>query len=170
VNATGRNLTRSFGIATLLSISFAVACARMPSDESLIERFKQDRSSFERLAALALAEAEDTTFVMIRSSDPSNAKRHADALAIMKRLRINNIFAQKVGVLFEATGFSHMQRGYYKGWEYVPGGQLPDSVRVLSSLDRLDRLPPYERRYRSLGDGWYLYIGSLDTHTRRIPH
>ena len=145
--------------ATLVTTLLAVGCERLPNDQTLINRFQQDRESFDQLAHIALAElaSSDSSFVFI--PDSTTARRHPDALAIIKRLRTGSVYATSGRVEIEAAGLDLFSTSV-KGWAFVSEGATPlDAEKIVPSLDGAD-LQPYDRRYRSVGDGWYLYLQS----------
>lgn len=63
--------------------------------------------------------------------------------------------------MIPAVGFSPVSTAI-KGWEFVSeSGTPPDPKKIVPSLDGIvDDLEPYDTLYRSLGDGWYLYLQS----------
>jgi hypothetical protein len=147
--------------AALVTALLATGCENLPKDQTLIVRLQQDRESFDQLAHIALAElaSSDSSFVFI--PDSTTARRRPDALPIIKRLRTGRVYAGRGHVEIPAAGLSTFSIAI-KGWEFVPeGGTPPDPGKIVPSLDGADDdLQPYDRLYRSLGEGWYLYLES----------
>jgi hypothetical protein len=69
------------------------------------------------------------------------------------------MYPDENGVTFYYTSMFPLS-GFEKGWEFVTeGGHHPDSSLVVQTLDGIENdVEPYGRRYRSLGDGWYLFL------------
>lgn len=162
-----------------------IGCGSPPDDEVLIERFTKDRPSFERLVELVAEEQShvklvpsgaysfdenDSTKTMHpimkpdpnQEPDPRDVKIRAEQTEIIRKLHISRMIADEYGVTFLATGMASDLSGYSKGWEFITeDDHQPDSTRVVGSLDGIGHdLKPYETRYRSLGDGWYLFLES----------
>jgi hypothetical protein len=142
-------------MAAMIAVSLACDAVPLPSDQSLINRFKQDRAAFERVVEIA----RDKGQISPTSSDTTDARYYPEARKLMERIHVWHAFSFAGNVTFWATGPHHSLTGFAKGWKHT--SQPPDSTKVVSSLDGTETsVEPYDIRYRSLGDGWYLFLQS----------
>jgi len=169
----------------LLVVLQLIGCGSPPDDQVLIDRFTRDRESFERLVQLVAEEQSrvkwvpsgaysfdenDSTKAMRRimkpdpnqEPDPRDENARPEKQALMETLHIKSMNPRHDGVSFYYTGIANDLYGYNKGWEFMAeGAHHPDSTMVVGSLDGIEgQVEPYGIRYRSLGDGWYLFLQS----------
>lgn len=144
-------------LLALLTMSH-VACGTPPHDSQLLERFRNERASFDRLLQIALAQpGEEVSLTGLNKKDFDEAAR------LVKRTHVLLVSGSKKCVLFNCTGM--ISSCVMKGYMFVPQdgtGKVPPDSTIFNSLDKND-LRPYEWRYSVIGDGWYLFqVSSCD--------
>jgi hypothetical protein len=148
---------RAFVVAGFVAIVLQVTgcMVSMPDDEVMIEQFQQNKDSFEQLLRLSQAQAHDTGEIHLYDDDP-------EAQGLMKRLGIRRIYGQKDHMVLVCTSAVQEGLSAVKGYVFIPPGHdAPPDSEVVRSLDAID-VGPYQERYKSIGDGWFLYVHGAD--------
>jgi len=133
-------------LVMLLGLLFS-GCSSPPDDEVLIERFTQNRVAFDRLLLISRAQWERYHTIDIRNDGDTEAHQ------IMKRLAIRWVTGGDCYVKFSCG----LDPGDNKGYAYFESASCERHPRPVDVFASLDTSPQQVLRYRSLGDGWYLF-------------
>lgn len=152
------------GIAALITLLLSRVSrpVRLPSDAELITNFHRHRADFERMRQLLASRQGDLRLHPDRPApQPANAVE-AELLTLMRKTGVRRgveTYSDDVVLMAAAEGdrIAHFRKGYT--YRAVP--PVNDDVkqkRLVSSLDERSDTSTQWTSYRSIGDGWYLFM------------
>ncbi|MGM0502227.1 MAG: hypothetical protein ACQERJ_06825 [Bacillota bacterium] len=159
-------------ILILICVGLVItACSSAPSDETLINNFKENKSDFEKLIAMFKAdqELEYISHNMISPHGSIGEPRKEKYIALFKKLNLEQMKSddKKDDISISAYAAGLGISGSAKGYEYW-GQPLPAHLEVVENLDqayqqeRAKGEPLAFYKFRHLEGKWYLYYSVDD--------
>jgi hypothetical protein len=152
---------QSTSLASILFLLTFLCACDLPSDHTLITRFKQKRPDLERIRQMIDEDNLDGRIHADYADPKLSSSRLEEYRSLLRDTGVMRLWAHGRSKPFElvvdGTGF--LEQGDYKGYLYDPAPQNPPLASLDDSCFQAGQIPDSQRfcsGVRNLGNGWWL--------------